>query len=92
MINRLLNFIEANYTDFNTYAVSSGIPLHVLKSWFDIAFEPTMNDLVKIYNSGCSLDWLLSGENGMYAFNNAGITIYKNSIEQDNGNYRANKN
>ncbi|MCO5250952.1 MAG: hypothetical protein M9949_05975 [Candidatus Kapabacteria bacterium] len=79
MIDRLLNFIEANYTDFNTYAVKSGIPLSDLKSWFDGVTEPTLQDLVKIYNTGCSLDWLLSGENGMYAFNNAGIVIYQTS-------------
>ncbi|MCO5250772.1 MAG: helix-turn-helix domain-containing protein [Candidatus Kapabacteria bacterium] len=90
MIDRLLNFIEANYTDFNTFAVKSGIPLTTIKSWFDGEFEPTLSDLIKIYNTGCSLDWLLSGENGMYAFNKQGLVIYKNSTEQDNGKFRAN--
>lgn len=69
---RLKTFVLAAYKEFRDFAADIGTSPSMVSMWFSGKKMPGGDYLLKIFNVGCSLDWLLGGIGNMLADNEAG--------------------
>jgi transcriptional regulator with XRE-family HTH domain len=72
---RLSNFISTNYENQKKFAERTGINYTYVSQLVKGLKNPGSDMLNLIYDSGCSIDWLLYGEGDMYAGNDAGMYL-----------------
>lgn len=69
---RLKTFALAVYPEVRDFAADLGTSPSTVSMWFTSKKIPGGEYLQKIYNTGCSIDWLYSGQGQMIADNEAG--------------------
>jgi transcriptional regulator with XRE-family HTH domain len=75
---RLTDFIKALGQSKGGFAEILGIPSSQLSRYLgDSAQMPQKEILTKLFNLGCNLNWLLTGEGERYAENEAGRALQK---------------
>jgi len=72
---RLKKFIVENYGEIKIFSEKFNIPTSTLSLYINGKRDPGAEQLSKIYNSGCDLNWLMDGEGDMYAGNEAGMYL-----------------
>lgn len=69
---RLKSFVLTAYPEIRDFAAELNVSPSTVSMWFGSKKIPGGESLEKIYNSGCSLDWLIGGTGDMLADNKAG--------------------
>ena len=72
---RLKQFIKLNFDSQTEYAVKLSIDSSLLNRYIKGNTKPDVKTLVRLYNSGLSIDWLLTGIGSMYAANINGLIL-----------------
>jgi len=72
---RLYSFISATYNSQKKFAEILGVDEASVSRWIKNKSKPSREMVEKLYEMGCSSDWLLYGEGDMYAGNDAGMYL-----------------
>jgi transcriptional regulator with XRE-family HTH domain len=72
---RLKTFVVAAYDEIRDFAADCGVSPSTVSMWFASKKVPGAESVEKIYNAGCSIDWLISGNGEMLAMNESGKKI-----------------
>lgn len=69
---RLREFITKNYVSINTYSRIINVEPANISRYVNGHFAPSQRILKRINDTGCSIDWLMTGKGTMYANNDNG--------------------
>ena len=72
---RLKQFAVTAYDEIRVFAAAMEVSPSTVSMWFGMKKIPGGESLEKIYNAGCSIDWLISGKGNMLVENEAGLKI-----------------
>lgn len=69
---RLKTFVATAYSEVREFAAALEVSPSTASMWFGAKKIPGGENLEKIFNAGCSIDWLIGGIGTMFADNEAG--------------------